>query len=153
VTCRCCSDSEVGVDISFAGERIVLGLVLAARMITTSGSHLGLFKGEGVICLAFGFDLGVDLADLGANFLDGVPVTEDEDWGGVCNCTIGGDMFLLDFDLDLATGGRLREDFRGLLRLRGTGGGVPELGSSMTPSPSSRLSGSRLIEWTIDPSS
>ena len=25
---------------------------------------------------------------------------EDDDCGGVCNCTIGGDMFPLDFDLD-----------------------------------------------------
>jgi len=25
-------------------------LILAARVITTSGSHLGLFEGEGVIC-------------------------------------------------------------------------------------------------------
>jgi len=46
-----------------------------------------------------------------ANISGVVPVTEDEDWGGVCNCTIGGDMFLLDFDLDFdldlaRTGGR-----------------------------------------------
>jgi hypothetical protein len=34
-----------------------------------------------------------------------VPVAEDVDCGGLCSCTIGGDMFLLDFDLDFARAG------------------------------------------------
>ena len=29
-----------------------------------------------------------------------VPVAEDEDWGGVWSCTIGGDMVFLDFEMD-----------------------------------------------------